>query len=678
VKPRHSSLARRSAKRLAAARPKTPEGQATLADIVKVEADLATRVREDAKTKAFEAPASAIIITTKSRAHMEREQSVLSRTLIEEERQLGRDSFWYFLTEILFPDIWKKHYTETLHKQMCDELQNLGWGEEFWAFLPRKRRKSYVITLAHGWWRIIRDPNIRILLVGAREETVKPFARVMRAAFIPGSPGFEKFQQLYSDFLFQDSNTHLRQAFQFTVPCRNKILADPTFRAAYLGVAGAGWRCDLCAFDDPVERRNVAHAEMSMKALMQIMDLYPLLDDTGPYNMTTGAATRWAFHDPFGYILGDVEGAEGNEDTLERLRNRRMKVMVRHALEDPNRSCEHCSPAIVAAYPHNHPTMQPDGISCDFPIHDWQSVQDDYQKYSKNPNLGESMFWHQLMNVCLSPKDQKFQKEWFPVADMVYWPLPKRRVVAIDSADKDFQKEGIGDWMVALFGEFDDYGRLLLVHGLRSNQWTRKEFQNRITAWCKASAWIPNIAVKEKFGDGQGSFLTDLERKFQEVGIYCHMMVASRGSSGGGSGGGGQTPKKLDWIVDCLQSPMEGYEVAFGRSFPEEIRKQAINELTQLGMTRYDDVADTMALFYVEGVRLMAAPKHGQTHVGWRPPSLDLYSAGISNAPPPVVTMTLIQQAMQGEAWKSVAEELPTLNTQKPEQPSPLQIKIDY
>jgi hypothetical protein len=40
--------------------------------------------------------------------------------------------------------------------------------------------------------------------------------------------------------------------------------------------------------------------------------------------------------------------------------------------------------------------------------------------------------------------------------------------------------------------------------------------------------------------------------------------------------------------------------------------------------------------------------------------------------------MTLIQQAMQGEAWKSVAEELPTLNTQKPEQPSPLQIKIDY
>jgi hypothetical protein len=123
---------------------------------------------------------------------------------------------------------------------------------------------------------------------------------------------------------------------------------------------------------------------------------------------------------------------------------------------------------------------------------------------------------------------------------------------------------------------------------------------------------------------------------------------------------------------------MESYEVAFGREFPQEIRKQAVAELTQLGMTRYDDVADTMALFYVEGVRLMATPKHGQTHVGWRPPSLDLYSPGVSGPPAPAVTLTLVQQVMQGQGWKSVAEELPTINTQKPEQPSPLQIKIDY
>jgi hypothetical protein len=646
-------------------------------DLAPGEADPSLAAKEVARTKGirkgFETPPKAVVMTPANRADLLREKQLLETTIVEEKRALAKENFWYFLTEVLFPHIWRDHYTDTLHLELCNELQNLQWGEEFWAFLRRKARKSYIINLADSWWRIVKDPNIRILMVGAREETVKPFARVMRSAFVKGAPGFEEFQRVFPDFVFPDSGSHLRQAFQFTVPPRNKVLADPTLRATYLGVAGAGWRCDVLKYDDAVERRNVSHPEMSMKTLMQMMDLYPLLDDTGNYNMTMGAGTRWAYHDPYGYILGEVEGEESNEDALRRLETKKMKVMVRHALEDPERMCEHCPPHIVKAYPHHHPTMEPNGIPCDFPIHDYQSVMDDYDRYSKSPSLGESLFWHQLMNVCLSPKDQKIQKEWFITAPFPYWPVQKRRVLSIDSADKDLQKEGLGDWMVAIFGEFDDYGRLLLAWGLRSNKWTRKEFQKKVLAWCKLTDWWPNLVVKEKFGDGAGAFLTDLGGMFMEHGHPVHLKVVTRGTRQG------NVTKKLDWIIDNVQAPLEGAEVVFGRDFPPEIRRQAEHELTQLGMTKNDDVADTLAMFFIDGVRLKAHQRHAERPTQLQPPSLDLYSVGAPQRGPISPVQTMIQTAMEGKRFQAVAEELPTINTEKPPQKPPiLEIKPDF
>lgn len=575
----------------------------------------------------FEPPPGAINIRTQSIVEMEREKRVLEAALFEEERALGRESFWYFITEIMYPEVWRNHYTLDFHKPIVDELQNLEQGQDIWLFLQREARKTYISNILHNIWLIIRDPNIRLLLVGAREETVKPFARLIMSAFRLGTPGFEKFQKLYPEFIVDGRGTTLRQAYQFTVPNRTATLADPTFRAAYLGVTGAGWRCDVLNFDDPIERRNVFTPEGSAKALGQMLDLLPLVDSTSAYQNIKGAGTRWAYHDPYGKLLGDSEESSDEAEAMEKFKSRKAKVIIRHAFEDLGRLCEHCPPHVTAQWPHGHPVSpetDENGVATCFPIHTRESLIDKLNKYRTNPTQGEALWFHQYQNVCMAPASQKFKSEWFDlVIDKPSWPVSKKAVIAIDSADKDFQKKGLGDWMVALMGDFDDYGRLCLRYGLRSNRWTRDEFLRHILAWCQGTNWWPRVVVKEKFGED--NFLTDVGNYFKNVfrPVHCHATTRPAYQ--------GTLIKKFDWIVETLQGPMERGEVIFGNSFPRELRERAKYEGTSLGQTSHEDVIDTISLFFATGIRPTVPNRPVSGGIGVHMPNVPVYDP--DNAP---------------------------------------------
>ena len=482
---------------------------------------------------------------------------------------------------------------------------------------------SHTRHLAHSLWAIIRDPNVRYLSVGAREETVGPFARWIRDAFILGSnPAYSKFQELFPEFMLEPTGRNLRQAFQFTVPNRTLALADPTFRATYLGVTGAGWRADIINMDDVVERRNVSTPEMAQKTLVRMMDFFPLLDDTGLYANIIGSGTRWNYYDPYAYIIGETTDEAGAEEALALLRSRKVHVSVRHALEDPNRLCEICPKHIVLDSPHGHPSVE-DGESIDSPVHSKQQVLDELESYRVNPQEGESQFWHQLMNVCLAPSSQQFQKEWFITLAEPTWRDVRRRVLSIDSADKNFQRPGVGDWMVALMGDWNERGKLVLRFGLRSNKWTREEFIRRILAWCLGAKWWPHLAAKEKFGTD--NFLTQLCDAFISQGQPVRPVTIGRP----------QGLQKNDWIVDSLQAPLERSEVVLGSAFPPDLAARLILECVSLGQIANEDVADCLSCQMVPGVRVAAVDRlPGTQRQQWQPPALDLYETGLSGPAP--------------------------------------------
>ena len=498
------------------------------------------------------------------------------------------------------------------------------------------------------------DPDIRILLVGAREETVKPFARTILQAFLPKTPGYETFRQVFPEFVIpQRQYKHVLQTFQFTHPRRSIVLPDPTFRATYLGVTGAGWRCDLMIFDDAVERRNVTTPEQSMKTTQQMLDLLPLVDMGSKYKNIIYLGTRWAYHDPYGRIIGDRLSEQGAEDVADSLLSefldRNLKVVVRHALEDPNRTCEVCPEHVVRTFPHGHPDFEK-GEPILFPVVTRELLEDELAKYRRDPSKGESMWWHQYMNVCQSPDQQRFSADWFVTAQWVDWPATRKRVLAIDSASKDFQSAGAGDYMVAIFGSFSDDGRLLLRHGLRSNRWTKDEFIRRIVTACEAMGWWPNVIVKEKVGED--AFLADIGRAFRSK--YrtpaLHPVTRARGL------------RKEDFIVQSLQAPSERGEVIFGSAFPADLRERLVYELTNLGQISHDDVADTLALFFQPGIRVLQ-PARDVDLAGpeLKPPSLDSYgNQPVARDVPPWVPRSPEEgriQALLRSAWGSTTRD---------------------
>ncbi len=573
---------------------------------------------------------------------LERECALLDRALVETLRDGSKD-FWFFLTQVLFPDVWKSHYVPDFHRPLCHELMALKPGEELALFLPRQSRKSFIFTIAHSIWRIVHDPDIRILLVGAREDTVKPFARTILQAFLPDTPGYETFRKVFPEFTITHRQyKHILQALQFTHPRRKLVLPDPTFRATYLGVTGAGWRADLIIFDDAVERRNVTTPEQSAKTMRQMLDLLPLVDMGSRYRNIIYLGTRWAYHDPYGRLIGDQDEATDEADELvSELADRDIKVIVRHALEDPNRPCEACPEHVVRQFPHGHPDFDR-GEPILLPVVTREWLAQELARYRRDRNLGEALWWHQYMNVCLSPDQQRFREEWFAVAGWADWPSPRKRVIAIDSASKDFQTAGRGDYMVALFGSFTDDGRLLLRHGLRSNRWTRDEFVRRIVTACVSLDWWPNVLVKEKVGED--AFLADLGRAFREKYRTPALVPVTRARSG----------RKEDFIVEALQAPCERGEVVFGSGFPPRLRERLLYELTNLGQITHDDVADTLALFFVPGVRVLQPKKPIERGPELRPPSLSLYSLPGQPRPPAPPPPDLARaRALGSSAWGS-------------------------
>ena len=566
----------------------------------------------------MDAPWGGPAIVTMKDQELKREKELLEAMLLKEERELALKDFWFFLTHVLFPAVWEENYTQSFHQPICNILQALGKGENFMFLLPREHRKSYIITIAWSIWLILRDPNIRIQFIGVKQSTCEKFCSLIRDAFLPENKEFAHFQSVFPDFVIAET-TKKMEKMAWTHHKREVVLADPTVFSTYLANPSTGGRCDVQIWDDAFDRKNLSNPDMAAKTIEKMIDLFPILGLTSKYRNRVVVGTRWTYFDPYGMMMGEKLDEGDTPEGLEDISLPPFRAMIRHAKELPDKLCEHCPKHVVAEFPHGHPDWH-DGKPIFEPIVDDDLLQQRYKEYLMDPNKGESLFFHQYMNVTMAPGDQKFRPEWFIDFDKPSWPVPKRKALVIDSADKDFQREGRGDWMVALMGDFDDYGRLCVRYGLRSNRWTREEFIRRIVTWCEATGWFPNLVAKEKFSND--TFLTDIRRTFLNINQPVYVLPISRPTHKG------QIMKKYDWITETLQAPMERAEIIWGSQCPNDIRKRAEYELTSLGHVAHDDVADSLSIFFAPGIRLEQPTRHTRPMGDWMPPDLGLYVAG--------------------------------------------------
>jgi len=518
-----------------------------------------------------------------------REVELLQKLRDRELREIAEQDFWIFLTEVLYskPD-QKRHYTEDFHELVAHELQTLQPEEGFLLCVPREARKTMLI-LAWLCWQIVRNPNIRIKIVASKITRAKELSRMLLEFFLKDKYAkFPRFQTIFQDFVIT-RRQELLQAQQFTHPLRTSAYLDPTVFATFLGATGSGGRCDIMWFDDAWDNSNLTTPEMGAKVLSQFFDLLPLVETSewGLYKHIIISATPWKHYDPTATFLGfsGEQFTAQEQNVLPRFR-----FYVRHGLENPSVPCTRCPKVVTDRYPHGQPDFH-NGQPPLAPLFTKETYERKLELYRVKPELGELSFWLQYMVVYQNPEQSNFKEEWFVWHERPDWSAPTKRVVLIDSADKDFQRPGIGDYAVALFGSYDDQGRLIFRHGIRTNKLTRLQFIEAIVAWCVKSGWWPRTAAKEKVGND--TFLSDMQQHFGRMDKPLAVIPVPRAGLG----------DKAGLLLRSLQSPFERGDVVFGSHFPKEIFEQARYEAINLGTSVHDDVIDTIRLGFTTEVR---------------------------------------------------------------------------
>ena len=148
--------------------------------------------------------------------------------------------------------IFHKPEIEKLNKiRKIQETRNL-W---LWA---RGHFKTSIITISHGIFLIINNPDIRILLVSNTLEVSKKIFSEIRNHFIQN----EDFRYFFHEFCpvpNKDGKVEWGTTEAFTIPNRNKPYPSPSIMCAGIGTNLTGLHFDYMKIDDIVTRDSITN-----------------------------------------------------------------------------------------------------------------------------------------------------------------------------------------------------------------------------------------------------------------------------------------------------------------------------------------------------------------------------------------------------------------------------------
>ena len=505
---------------------------------------------------------------------------------------------WTFLTEVLFhPEIVcddgkccdkKRGFYEPIHKPWLEFANDISIPRKL-LLAPRGHFKSTVVSYGTTVLSILRNPNIRILLISALEQNASNFCMQVKGAF--------QYNQRLA-WCFPEAHVEPGQQFgpthSFIIPSRtDRTLAAPTVTSAYIDAALASQHYDRIIMDDPIEAKHVATEEQAVKARSSYNKIIPLLDPPTEGNLTdlTVIGTRWAFFDLYSTMATEDLGGVATSTTF--------KCIVKSAFEnsDHKSDFEHGDPIFPTRFSR-------------------ETLLGLLDEYRGDLTLGEQSWWNQYMNLCRTPDSAPFQDSWFIETPSEGIPPLFAKMIVVDTALKDdvISKKGArGDFTTIMVGGWDREGRLYHLDGMKSNAWTSKEFTDILVTF--AQKYGIATVVKQKISeDTLGTVLRDAFAAVHLPIDYKPIIVQGMG-------------RKVQRIKDALQEPMQRQAIFFvKRQLPNGLWEHhrlldaAKKELTNLGQYPTDDVADCMANFFHPDVRVRRQNLVGNGQNNWKVP----------------------------------------------------------
>jgi predicted phage terminase large subunit-like protein len=256
-------------------------------------------------------------------------------------------------------------------------------GNRIHIELPRGHLKSWIVTQGWAIQQMLKNPDIRILIVNATETNASKMIRTMGRFLGKGN----KLSQWYGPF---ESDVWNQE--ELIVRQRRKNLVAPTFMGAGIQKTLTSQHFDIILADDLVDNENSRTKEQREKVYDFYLSLFDLLEPDGKMVVI---GTRYHQDDLYSRILED------------HAKNKNWSLFIRDCWKE--------------------------GLSWEEPLFPEKFTKELLISKRDTPG-GVHHFWSQYMNNPLDPENSDFKTEWIKTYDGLDGRNPTGLYLTIDPA----------------------------------------------------------------------------------------------------------------------------------------------------------------------------------------------------------------------------------------------------
>ena len=220
----------------------------------------------------------AFVVGERIREHFAGEQDM--EKILDFMKQLALVNLWFFLKYVCGPFGPFDRLTDHLHLDMANYCQSdecLGDGAHSALAIGRGHYKSTVRTMGLSAWLVVRDPNVKILILSSIFDFAATFNRSVRSIFESN-----ELVELFWPEYMKDGHTVWNDTMWVT-PARTKSAVAATVTAKGVGATSASQHFDYILIDDPIsiedlDKDFMGNADMDKKKTWLSSAVPPLVD----------------------------------------------------------------------------------------------------------------------------------------------------------------------------------------------------------------------------------------------------------------------------------------------------------------------------------------------------------------------------------------------------------------
>lgn len=217
-------------------------------------------------------------------------------------RLRGRRDLYFFAKHIVgFTWLeWKLHgpLAWAWQRPNGDREKGLTYGRVRMAIIPRGHLKTSLCTQAYAMWRLVCNPEERILIFTHNQTMADDMMNYIRTTFNGGGTHGEFFLACYGDIIPAKSERDKWKVAELTIK-RQGNYTDPSIKARGVGSTLTGGHFTLQLVDD------IIGEELSREQMKKVIRLYSNLTPMY-HSLRLGerriVGTHWAFFDPYFHV----------------------------------------------------------------------------------------------------------------------------------------------------------------------------------------------------------------------------------------------------------------------------------------------------------------------------------------------------------------------------------------